>query len=164
MSRLFAIISFVVVLAGCARPNIDTEFAPARRSFPEFRLSSLDGSDLDSKELRGKVVLINFWASWCGPCLMETPRLVELKKDYAAKGFEIIGIAIDPENKEEILKFVRDLKVNYPVVYSDQKIEREAGLLGTPTSFLLNRDGSIVHKHLGVVTKKDLAAEIEPLL
>lgn len=164
MSRIFAVISLAVILAGCARANVDNGFVPARRPFPEFRLNSMDGSDLDSKELRGKVVLINFWASWCGPCLMETPRLVELKKEYAHTGFEIVGIAIDPENKEEILDFVRDLKVNYPVVYSDQKIEREAGILGTPTSFLLDRNGNIVHKHMGVVAKEVLAAEIGPLL
>lgn len=164
MSRMFAMISLAVILAGCARANIDNGFVPARRPFPEFRLNSLDGSVLDSKELRGKVVLINFWASWCGPCRMETPWLVELKKEYAGKGFEIVGIAIDPEDKEEIHEFVRDLNVNYPVVYSDQKIEREVGILGTPTSLLLDRDGNVAHKHVGVVAKEVLAGEIETLL
>lgn len=165
MSRIFAVISLVAILAACTRGNdVNARFAPARQPFPEFRLNSLDGSDLDSKELRGKVALINFWASWCGPCRMETPWLVELKKEYDDSGFEIVGIAIDPEDEEEIREFVRDLNVNYPVVYSDQKVEGQVGILGTPTSFLLDRHGNVAHKHVGVVAKEVLAGEIETLL
>ncbi len=167
MYRLFTMISLVILLAGCTGANTDgvsAQLAGDRRPFPEFRLNSIDGPKLDSKGLRGKVVLINFWASWCGPCRMETPALVELKEEYADKDFEIVGIAIDPEDKDEIHEFVSDLKVNYPVLYSDQNIERQAGILGTPTSFLLDRDGYIVHKHIGVVAKETLASEIGALL
>lgn len=167
MSRLLTMISLVVVLAGCTGANkgaVSTALAEAHRPFPEFRLNSMDGSEFDSKGLRGKVALINFWASWCGPCRMETPWLVELKKEYADRGFEIVGIAIDPEDKDEIHEFVRQLNVNYPIVYSDRKIEDQVGILGTPTSFLLDRAGNVVHKHIGVATKATLAAEIGALV
>jgi cytochrome c biogenesis protein CcmG/thiol:disulfide interchange protein DsbE len=162
---LFAMISLAVLFAaGCTRASVSNDYAPSRRLFPEFRLDAIDGSEFDSKSLRGKVVLINFWASWCGPCRMETPSLVEINREYKDRGFEVVGIAVDPEDKGDIHKFVRDYKVDYPVLYSDETIEREVGLIGTPTSVLVDRDGAMIRKHVGPITKQMLETEIGALL
>ena len=111
------------------------------------------------------MVLVNFWATWCAPCRLETPWLIEYKKRYQERGLEIVGIALDPENKDEIAAFAKEFNVNYPLVYSDGKIESESGgILGVPTSYLINRQGETVKKHSGIINKEAFAKEIEPLL
>jgi len=152
-----------LLLAGCS--SSDTQLTKAENLFPPFKLAALDGSQIDSAQLKGKVVVVNFWATWCAPCHLETPWLVEFKDRYKDRGFEIVGIALDPENKEEIAAFAREFKINYPLVYSDGKIENDSGgILGVPTSYLINRRGETVQKHSGIIGKETFAADIEKLL
>src|SRR6516162_2122882 len=117
---------------------------------PELRLADLDGKQLSLSDLRGKVVFVNFWATWCGPCQDEIPSLIELQNKYASKGFTVVGIAMDEGGKSVVAPFVakelydvggQKLHINYPILIgSDEASDKFGGILGYPTSFLISRE------------------------
>lgn len=94
---------------------------------PDFTLESLDGKSVRLSDLRGKAVLLNFWATWCGPCKIETPWLVELQNQYGAQGLQVIGVAMDDSGKEDIAKFAKDMGVNYPILIGKEAVGDEYG-------------------------------------
>ena len=159
-AMLIGVLSLLLSLTGCT-----TAISEHEPTFPSFKLETIDGPEFDSARLKGNVVLINFWATWCAPCRVEIPWFTEFKERYVDSGFEIVGVSLDPENKDEILRFQQELEINYPLVLSDGKIEEQAGgILGIPTTFLIDRDGQIVAKHVGLVSKATLQQAIETLL
>src|SRR4030081_3060034 len=89
---------------------------------PDFSLESLDGKSVRLSDLRGKAVLLNFWATWCGPCKIEMPWFVELQNQYGAQGLQVIGVAMDDASKEDIAKFAKDMGVNYPILIGKESI------------------------------------------
>ncbi|PYU97451.1 MAG: hypothetical protein DMG26_21355 [Acidobacteria bacterium] len=113
---------------------------------PDFSLGDLSGQKLRLADYRGKVVLLDFWATWCGPCRIEIPGFVELQNRYRDKGFTIIGISMD-DGPEPVKEFYREFKMNYPVALGDEKVsELYGGIIGLPTSLLIGRDGRIYAK------------------
>ncbi len=114
----------------------------------DFTAKNLEGKDIKLSDFRGKVVLVNFWAVWCGPCQEEIPELVNLYNTYRDKGFVVLGVS-DPSDLGEIRKFVADHKMNYPVVIDKGPISDEYNVVGFPTSFLIDREGNIVQKYPG---------------
>ncbi len=133
------------------------------RTFPEFELETLEGDRVRSEEFSGKVTLINFWASWCGPCKVEIPWFVEMKEQYG-EDFEVVGIAQDPSNREAISELLTDLGVNYTVLMSDGGVEAQVGgVYAVPTTFVLDRDAKVVGRHVGLVQKAALEAELAKL-
>ena len=133
----------------------------------EFKL--LDGKTFNLKESKGKVVLINLWAIWCGPCRKEMPELVEMQEKYRDKGFEIIGLDTDPETDEEIKVFAEKMKLNYELGWASREMVSEFFKLGQmngiPQSFLINREGKLTGMFRGggnrVVKKmKETVAEM----
>src|SRR6202451_4044343 len=94
---------------------------------PDFELPSLDGKNLKLSDLRGKAVLLNFWATYCGPCKIEMPWFVELQKEYGAQGLQIVGVAMDDASKEDIAKFAKDMGVNYPILIGKESVGDEYG-------------------------------------
>lgn len=131
---------------------------------PEFSVRSLDGGTIDLKALHGKVVLINFWATWCEPCRDEIPRFVELQNRYGSKGLQIVGVSMD-DDVAPVRRFSADYKLNYPVALGGAKLgELYGGVLGLPISFLLERDGTIYARHVGAVDPALLEKEISHLL
>jgi thiol-disulfide isomerase/thioredoxin len=126
---------------------------------PELRLDDLEGKPLSLTDFKGKVVFVNFWATWCGPCQDEIPSLIELQNKYASKGFTVVGIAMDEEGKSVVAPFVakelydvhgQKLHINYPILLgSDEASDKFGGILGYPTSFLISRDGQVLTKFQG---------------
>jgi len=115
-------------------------------------------------EYKGKVVIVNFWATWCGPCKSEIPDFVKLYAEYKDKGLVIVGISID-DSPEQLQAFMREFKMNYPVVQMRPEVEDAWGpFYGYPTSFIVARDGSICTKHIGPATKEQFESEIKTLL
>src|SRR5579862_2598362 len=98
--------------SGSDAPSILGKSTPA----PDFTLEQLSGGNLKLSDLRGKAVLLNFWATWCGPCKIETPWLVEMQNQYGNQGLQVVGVAMDDSGKDEISKFAKDMGVNYPVL------------------------------------------------
>lgn len=116
---------------------------------PDFSLPDLMGQRLDLSSYRGKVVLLDFWASWCDPCRDEIPRFVELQNKYGGQGLQIIGVSMD-DGPEPVRDFYQRFKMNYPVVMGNAKTgELYGGVFGLPIAFLIGRDGRIITKHVG---------------
>ena len=131
---------------------------------PDFTLPQLDGQTLRLSSYRGKVVLLDFWATWCVPCREEIPRFIELQDKYRADGFEIIGVSMD-DGPEPVRTFAREFHMNYPVVMGSAKIgELYGGVLGLPIAFLLDRDGRVYAKHIGATKPEIIEKEVVALL
>ena len=138
-----------------------TKSAPA----PDFTLESLDGKSMRLSDLRGKAVLLNFWATWCSPCKIEMPWLVELQKQYGSQGLQIVGVAMDDSSKEDIAKFAKDMGVNYPVLLGKEAVgDAYGGVPALPETFFIGRDGKIVDKIIGLKGKADIEDSIKKAL
>lgn len=131
---------------------------------PSFSLIDLNGRKLELADHKGKVVLLDFWATWCGPCQIEIPGFVTLQERYRDQGLVIIGVAMD-NSPEPVREFYREFRMNYPVVMGDERIsELYGGILGLPTTFVIGRDGRIYAKHVGATAVSDIEGEIKELL
>lgn len=131
---------------------------------PDFSLPELNGKQLQLASLRGKVVLLDFWATWCDPCREEIPQFVKLQNQYGPQGLQIVGISID-DSADPVRKFYREFHMNYPVVMGDAKTgELYGGVLGLPIAFLIDRDGRIYAKHIGATSPDVFESEIVKLL
>src|SRR5262245_52789207 len=119
---------------------------------PVLNARDLDGRDVSLASLRGKVVLVNFWATWCGPCRAEIPDLIKLQDKYRDR-LQIIGISQDEVPPDLVKRFVTDHRMNYPVIMSTPEIEKLfPGVNALPTSFIIDRDQRVVQKHVGMLT------------
>jgi cytochrome c biogenesis protein CcmG/thiol:disulfide interchange protein DsbE len=135
---------------------------------PDFALKTLDGKTMRLSELRSKkVVLINFWATWCPPCRLEMPTMQKIYSEYKGRGFEIVAINIEPDAQEEIREFMKELRLTFPVLLDhDMKVTRKYRLIGLPVSFLIDRQGIIRTKDVGYHdwTDKESRRQVESLL
>jgi thiol-disulfide isomerase/thioredoxin len=134
---------------------------------PEYSATWLDGSKFDLAAKRDKVVLLNVWATWCGPCRFEIPELETLHKKYGPKGFEVIGVSVDEGTPDAVKEFVAEQKMTYPVALDPEgKLAALLQVSVLPTSVLLDRTGKIVWKRTGIITPDDaeLAAALEKTL
>lgn len=135
--------------------------APANMN---FTLKDMNDADYKLADLKGKVVLVNFWASWCGPCLVEIPEFIKVREAYHDKGFEIVGISTD-DTAQQLRDFAAKYKTNYPLVQVTGEVEEAFGpVFGLPTSILIARDGSVCKRHFGPLSKEQLEKELKPLL
>lgn len=133
--------------------------APIDKQEPDLTLKDLQDKDVSLSDLKGKVVFVNFWATWCGPCQDEIPTLIDLQNKYASKGFTVLGIAMDDEGKKIVAPFVstekydvngQKLLINYPIVIgTDEAADKFGGVMGYPTSFLISRSGKQIMKFQG---------------
>jgi thiol-disulfide isomerase/thioredoxin len=131
---------------------------------PDFSLPAVDGRTLHLADLRGKAVLVNFWATWCGPCKIEMPWFVELQKQYGPQGLEILGVALDDSGKEAITKFTQEMGVNYPILLGTDKVGDAYGVQGLPTTYYVGRDGRIVGRTFGLVSHSEIEKNIKAAL
>jgi len=166
----------LVVVAVVAAGMLYFGFHAARRSgtgpgiakstaAPDFSLETLDGRSMRLSDLRGKAVLLNFWATWCGPCKIEMPWFVELQNEYGPQGLQIVGVAMDDSSKEDIAKFAKEMGVNYPVLLGKEAVgDAYGGVPALPESFFISRDGMIVDKILGLKGKSDIEDSIKKAL
>ncbi|HET7890115.1 MAG TPA: redoxin domain-containing protein [Candidatus Sulfotelmatobacter sp.] len=131
---------------------------------PDFTLPQLNGQELRLSAYRGKVVLLDFWASWCEPCRVETPHLIELQQKYGERGLQIIGVSMD-DSSDPARAFYQQFHMNYPVVMGNAKTgELYGGVLGLPIAFLIDREGRVKAKHIGATEPAIFEREITSLL
>src|SRR5882757_3748577 len=132
---------------------------------PDFELQSLGGKTVRLSDFRGKAVLLNFWATWCGPCKIEMPWFVELQKEYGPQGFQIVGVAMDDASPEEIAKFAKQMDVNYPVLLGKESVGQSYGGVGVlPTTFFIDREGKLVAREFGLQSRSVFVDHIKEAL
>ena len=136
-----------------------------RKAAPEFELKDASGNVVKLSNFRGKVVLLDFWATWCGPCAIEIPWFVDFQRKYKDKGFEVVGVSMDDDGWKAITPFVTEKKINYRIILGDDKTgDLYGGVEALPTTFVIDRDGRIASVHVGLTGKKDFEDAIEKLL
>lgn len=137
-----------------------------RNKAPGFTLKDLSGNAVKLSDFEGNVVLLNFWATWCGPCRVEIPEFIRLREQYHTRGFEIIGISLDDEDaREGVAAFARRLNINYPIVIGTaETVEAYGPMNAIPTTLILDRQGRIHSRHLGMLTYDEVEKQIKPLL
>ena len=158
LKNILPLLTALVLLSGT--------WAPAAVSMPDFSLpSAVDGKMVSSKDYRGKVLLVTFFATSCPPCMQEVPILMELHKELGPKGFAVLALSVDEGGPGIVAKLVERRKINYPVLMADRSTaDQFGGIAGIPTSFLVNRQGHVVKRYPGYVVHSILQRDIEALL
>jgi len=176
LKRNFAALFFVAVLVaamlyvashgirGAGNTNNDS-LDVAGKPAPDFTLPSLEGKNIQLSGYKGQAVLLNFWATWCGPCKIEMPWFVELQKEYGPQGLQIVGVAMDDASKEDITKFVKEMGVNYPILIGKENVGNDYGGVNVlPTTFFIDRDGKIVAREFGLQSRSIFVDNIRKAL
>ena len=136
-----------------------------RNAAPNFALKDSTGNPLKLADFKGKVVLLNFWATWCGPCRTEIPMLIELEQKFRDRGFAVVGVAMDDDGWNVVKPYMERSKINYRMVLGDAMMaEHYGGVDSIPQTFVIDREGRISAVHMGVIRKKEYIDEIEQLL
>lgn len=165
---LAAAFVLAIGMVGCSSsPSVHAEVKPKdkRNLAPEFSLKDSDGRTVKLSDYKGKVVLLNFWATWCGPCKIEIPWFIDFEKQYKDHGFSVLGVAMDDEGWQVVRPFLSEHKVNYRVMVGDEiTAQLYQGLDSLPTTFVLDREGRIAATHIGLVSKSEYQNEITQLL
>jgi thiol-disulfide isomerase/thioredoxin len=161
MKRLWSI-SIIAVVFLVVGGNAQSS---KRQKAPNFSLSTQNGKMIELAKLKGKVVLVNFWATWCPPCRAEIPDFIDVYNTYKSKGFEIVGIALDEEGWDKVAPFMKEAKINYPIVLGSRDIiQAYGGIEGIPTTFMVDKDGYIVGQQVGTLTKSALLNALKKYL
>ena len=132
----------------------------ATAAAPDFTVTDIQGKKLSLSAYRGKVVLLDFWATWCAPCLEEIPHFVDMQQKLGSQGFQALGISMD-DGPKPVQQFYADHKLNYPVAVGDAKLaDSFGGILGLPVTFVINRDGQIRKKFVGATDPALIEREV----
>jgi peroxiredoxin len=135
------------------------------KAAPDFKLKDSSGATVQLSDYRGKVVLLNFWATWCGPCKMEIPWFVQFEQQYKNKGFAVVGVSMDDDGWNAVKPYIAEKKVNYRVVLgTDSVASLYGGIDALPTTFVIDREGRIQATHVGLINRDEYQKEIEGLL
>jgi peroxiredoxin len=159
------------VISGCGSASVeaappDLKAAKLRKAAPEFALKDSNGATVHISDYRGKVVVLDFWATWCGPCKIEIPWFMEFEQTYKDRGFAVVGISMDDDGWEVVKPYIQNRKMNYRVLLGDDHVGNlYGGVESLPTTFLIDREGRIAATHIGLSRSKDeFRNEIEHLL
>ncbi len=157
MRRFLPFLLLVFIFNFCNGSEKKGNFENDPLKAPEFTLKELRGTMISLSTYKGKIIFLNFWATWCPPCRAEIPGFIEIFNEYKEKGLQIIGVSVDEISPEKVLEFVNEYRVNYPVVmgtpelYSSYKPGR-----AIPVTFIIDKEGMIRHKHIGYMDKDTL--------
>ena len=158
----------VVVLLGAlllaeGQPEGNPAFKPGPA--PDWQLKDLQDKPVRWADFKGKVVILDFWATWCPPCRAEIPDFIDLQKQFGSQGLAVVGVAMDQDGPAVVKKFVEKVGINYPVVIGDEAMSKKfGGIEGFPTTFVIDRQGRMVRQFLGLTERGEFEKAIKPLL
>jgi peroxiredoxin len=135
-----------------------------RKMAPDFTSADAFDKPIKLSDFRGKVVLLNFWATWCGGCQVEIPWFIEFHNKYKDNGFSVIGVSLDADGWESVKPYVKEKAVNYPIVIGSRDVAQLYRVSAMPVTLLIDREGRIAASHVGLVSKSDYKGEVETLL
>jgi thiol-disulfide isomerase/thioredoxin len=160
-SSLLLLAAFIL---GSVAPQVRAEPVPPTPA-PAWKLKDLEGKLVDSERFKGKVVVIDFWATWCAPCLTEIPGYIALQKKYGKKGLVIVGISVDETSPSQIKQFSRKMGINYQIVMTDEVVtEAFGGVEVIPTTLIIDRSGNIRDKKVGAESTDEYEKRLVALL
>ncbi len=167
MKKIVVIGVVVLLVVGwlvLRHPSSRQKNASALRPAPDFSLTDVSGHPVHLSDYRGKVVILDFWATWCEPCKQEIPHFIDLESKYSAQGLQILGISMD-DSEPPVRDFQKQFKINYPLVVGSAKLaDQYGGILGLPITFVIDRNGQIVARHIGATDVSVIEAEVKKLL
>jgi peroxiredoxin len=162
-----ALAAMVVCIGGCSHVKLVAD----RKAAPEFTLKDVNGATVKMSDYKGKVVLLDFWATWCGPCKIEIPWFIEFERTYKDRDFAVVGVSLDEDGWESVKPYIAEKKINYRVVIGDDDLSSKFGAIAIngpvealPTTMVIDREGRIAAAHVGLTAKGDFEKEIEKLL
>jgi len=139
--------------------------SPGGKSAPSFTLQDLNGKMVSLSDFKGKVIVLDFWATWCPPCVKEIPHFIELYEQYKDRGFAMVGISLDSQGVSVVKSFVRKYQVNYPILMTDGRVDKAyGGIPSIPTTFVIDSAGNIRQKYIGYQEKAVFETDIKALL
>jgi peroxiredoxin len=159
--RLASLGILLLALAACTERASTPARDDPRQAAPAFTLRDLAGRDVSLASLRGRVVVIDFWATWCAPCVFQIPILNEFWAAHRGDGVEVLGISVDVEGAEVVRSFVEEHGIRYPILLGSEGLARDFGALGFPTLFVVGPDGRIETVHTGVIDAETLEAALD---
>jgi cytochrome c biogenesis protein CcmG/thiol:disulfide interchange protein DsbE len=149
--------------AAVAEAAVCEEAGP--RPAPDFTLQDASGRTITLSELKGQVVLLNFWATWCGPCKIEMPWFIDFQRKYKDRGFSVVAVSLDEEGWDVVRPYSQEMQFNFPVVVGNEEVASKFGdVSALPTTVVINKEGMIVSTHTGLIGRSDYEKEIESLL
>ena len=178
---LFLFFSFIII--GCQNKNVNDEPATTKDNSntgsqytattttnsseamaPDFVLTDTKGNQIKLSDYRGKVVILDFWATWCPPCRRGIPDLIDLQKTYKNK-LAVIGISLDTDSKKDVVPFIKEYGINYKVAYGDNNVVQKYGnIQSIPTTFIIDQNGKIVNSYIGLQRKETFENQIKALI
>jgi len=163
--KVFSLISMFITAISFGSCSSKPKDPKTSKPAPQFSFSSLEGKTVSMKDLENKVIVVDFWATWCGPCREEIPHLNKLYSELKGKGFEIVGISMDTDGTDAVKDFAKELRIEYPIVIGDDKdAEAFGGIIGLPTTFIIDRKGNIVKKYVGLPSPGDMERIVKELV
>ena len=162
--RLARITFVALCLALPAKAPTDLTAANSRKTASDFTLSDSKGASVKLSAYKGRVVLLDFWATWCEGCKVEIPWYMEFQKKYNESGLSVVGVSMDEDGWKSVKPFLEEKKVNYPVVIGDWDLAKSFGITALPVTLLIDRDGKLADLHAGMVDREAFESEIQILL
>lgn len=138
------LVGFLLLVTNCSKKPVESLVVA-----PDFTLKTLQDEQITLSALKGKVILLDFWATWCGPCKESIPHLIQIYKEFQTKGFEIIGLSMDRGDEKLVRNFVNSMDIPYPILIAPDELAKKYGVTGLPTTFLIDREGKIREKVVG---------------
>jgi len=170
MIRAFSLsLVLILIVAGCStsRTASAQSVKPTkdRKVAPDFVLKDASGKQIKLSDYRGKAVVLDFWATWCGPCKVEIPWFIEFQRKYKDRGLVILGVASGDEGWDIVQPYANQMKINYPILLgNDATADLYGGIEALPTTFIIDRDGRVAKLHIGLASKEDFQNAIEKVL
>lgn len=154
---------FIYLLSTSIEPSSNTASSPSADAL-DFSLDTLEGKPIKLSQFEGKIVVLNFWASWCPPCRKEIPDLIAAQNQYRSRGVEILGVAVDGDQPEKIEAFARKHGINYTIALDDGQTFEAWGGSAIPLTFFIDRQGRVRERFDGLITREELDVRLQQML